>query len=129
MSVLRQMLGKMPNTPNGRVRNHIANRHLGTTQAHIFENILNPGASVPWHRHATEEVIVVLDGRGEYHTEAGAELFSGGDVLLIAAGTIHALRNMGDVPIRQICVFPDDPMTEMLQPEVDGHAVEDFHTH
>ena len=66
MPILRGMLGKVPSGPRGRVRNFIANRALGTSQTDIHENVINPGVIVPWHFHRTEEVIVVLEERGEW---------------------------------------------------------------
>ena len=126
MPVLRQIMGKKPSAPKGRVRNYIANKHLGTAQTDIHENTINPGVTVPWHLHATEEIIVVLEGQGEYLTEGQSEPYKGGDVLIIPARVKHALRNTGDRQIRQICVFPDDPKTERLEPEYPGQSVEVF---
>lgn len=126
MPVLKQIMGRLPSAPKGRVRNYIANAHLGTTHTDIHENIINPGVMVPWHLHATEEVIVVLEGQGEYLTQGAVEPYREGDVLIIPARVKHALRNTGDRQIRQICVFPDDPKTERLEPEYPGQTVEVF---
>jgi quercetin dioxygenase-like cupin family protein len=63
MPVLQQLLGKVPSGPKSRVRNFIANKALGTERSDIHENVINPGVTVPWHFHATEEVIVVLEGQ------------------------------------------------------------------
>ena len=63
MPILRGRLGKVPSGPKARVRNFIANKELGT-QSDIHENVLSPGVVLPWHFHVTEEVIVVLEGRG-----------------------------------------------------------------
>src|SRR3954453_23136814 len=126
MPILRQVIGKVPSGPRSRVRNFIANRSLGTERSDIHENVLSPGVTVPWHLHATEEVIVVLEGEGECLTEAGAESYRGGDVLILPARVKHSLRNTGNVAIRQICFFPDDPRTERLEPEHEGQTVETF---
>src|SRR5882757_2541394 len=66
MPILRGVLGKVPSGPKARVRNFIANKELGT-QSDIHENVLSPGVTLPWHFHETEEVIVVLEGRGVQH--------------------------------------------------------------
>ncbi len=43
MRLLRQLLGRVPSSPNGRVRNYIAKRHLGAEHAVVHENVLSPG--------------------------------------------------------------------------------------
>ena len=84
MPILRGRLGKVPSGPKARVRNFIANKELGT-QSDIHENVLSPGVILPWHFHVTEEVIVVLEGRGECSTEEGTEEYSAGDVIDFAS--------------------------------------------
>jgi quercetin dioxygenase-like cupin family protein len=115
MPVLRQVLGKVRNDPSGRVRNYIANKALGTQSAVVHENIIDPGVTVPWHAHASEEVIVVLAGRGEYRTETCSEAYQAGDVMIVPAGVQHSLVNVGEAPIRQICFFPNDPTTQFAK--------------
>ena len=95
MPILRQMLGRSPNGPKARVRNFIANARLGTKATTIHENVISPGVVVPWHTHATEEVIVVLSGEGECRTENGTQAYSAGDVLIFPAGVKHSIRNPG----------------------------------
>ncbi|MGG5823841.1 cupin domain-containing protein [Falsiroseomonas sp. HW251] len=126
MRVLRQVLGKFPSGSRSRVRNFVANPTLGTERSDIHENVLGPGAVVPWHLHAAEEVILVLEGKGECLTEQGAEPYRAGDVLLLPARVKHSLRNTGEAPLRQICFFPDDPRTERLEPEQEGQTVETY---
>ena len=117
MPILRNLLGKMPNAPQGRLRSYLANEVLGTKQSTIHENVINPGGSVPWHFHDVEEVIVVLEGAGECQTEEAAEAYSGGDVIILPAGTRHSLRNVGRIPLRQICFFPGSPCTHWSETE------------
>src|SRR4051794_23275308 len=108
MTIFREMLGKVPSAPKGRVRNFIANRFLGTERSDVHENVINPGVIIPWHFHKTEEIIVVLEGQGECHTEGGVEPYGAGDVIILPTGVKHSLRNTGETLIRQICFFPDD---------------------
>jgi uncharacterized cupin superfamily protein len=126
MPVLRQILGKIPSDPKSRVRNFIANRALGTARSDIHENVINPGVTVPWHFHATEEVIVVLEGEGECRSDEGSDRYRAGDVIILPARMKHSLRNCGDVPIRQLCFFPDDPCTQFLEEERPGQTVDVF---
>src|SRR5690348_7382033 len=118
MPVLRNLDRKAPATPNGRVRNYLANRELGAAVSTIHENIVNPGGVIPWHAHPVEEIIVVLEGSGVYETAEGAEPYGPGDVLIIPAGVDHLLRNAGDVPIKQLCFFPGDSATTWTDKEV-----------
>ncbi len=126
MPILRQMLGRSPDGPKARVRNFIANVRLGTKATTIHENVISPGVVVPWHTHATEEVIVVLSGRGECRTENGTQAYSAGDVLIFPADVKHSIRNPGTVLLRQLCIFPADPSTQQLCAESAGQVVEIF---
>ena len=128
MPILRQMLGRSPDGPKARVRNFIANARLGTKATTIHENVISPGVVVPWHTHATEEVIVVLSGEGECRTENGTQAYSAGDVLIFPAGVKHSIRNPGTVLLRQLCIFPADPRTQQLEAESAGQVVEIFNT-
>jgi quercetin dioxygenase-like cupin family protein len=115
MPILRQRLGQMSHRPNARLRNYLANRKLGTVHAVVHENVIGPGLLVPWHRHVTEEVIVVLEGRGECRIGADSGTYQAGDVIIVPARVKHSLRNVGDVPLRQLCFFSHDPRTEFLE--------------
>lgn len=126
MRLLRQMLGRAPSSPNGRVRNCIANRHLGAERAVVHENVVSPGVKVPWHVHAVEEVIVILEGCGECHTGAGVQAYRAGDVVIVPAHEGHALHNTGDEALRQLCFFGDEPHTRFLECEESGMVVEVF---
>lgn len=89
---------------------------------------MKPGVIVPWHTHATEEVIVVLSGEGECRTENATETYSAGDVLIFPAGMKHAIRNSGNALLRQLCIFPADPGTQQLEAESPGQVVDVYNT-
>ena len=128
MPVLHNLLGRSsPSTANGRVRSYLANEALGARQSTIHENVVNPGGNVPWHGHAIEEIIVVLEGFGECRTAAGVELYRAGDVIILPAGQRHALHNVGSIPLRQLCFFPGPPATKWLNDETEpGQTIETF---
>jgi quercetin dioxygenase-like cupin family protein len=126
MQILRRILGRAPEGSKARVRNFIASPRLGTKGTTIHENVINPGVIVPWHAHATEEVIIVLSGVGECRTEGAAEAYSAGDVLIFPAGMRHSIRNPGNTLLRQLCIFPADPQTQQLEAENAGQVVEIF---
>src|SRR5262249_11986002 len=99
---------------------------LGTDRSDIHENVINPGVTVPWHLHTAEEVIIVLEGEGECRSDEGSDRYRAGDVIILPAGVKHSLHNCGDVPIRQLCCFPDDPGTQLLEDEPPGQTVDVF---
>jgi quercetin dioxygenase-like cupin family protein len=56
----------------------------------------SPGAIAPRHTHPGEELVFVLRGSLEYQVEGRPPVtLNPGDVLFIAAGTVHAVRNVG----------------------------------
>jgi quercetin dioxygenase-like cupin family protein len=56
----------------------------------------DPGYVAPRHTHFGEEVIYVLEGTLEYHVEGRrAATYKAGDVLLVPAGAIHWVKNIG----------------------------------
>jgi quercetin dioxygenase-like cupin family protein len=126
MVILRQVLGKRPSGSKARVRNYIASPRLGTERAVVHENVISPSAVVPWHVHATDEVIVALLGEGELSLENHSYDYQAGDVLILPPGFRHAIRNAGHSLLRQLCFFPGDPCTQFLQAEIPGHAVDVF---
>jgi len=128
MQLLRQLLGRTPSSPSGRVRNYLANRRLGAQWMVIHENVINPGGAVPWHSHAIEEVIVVLDGFGECRTSAGSEAYRAGDVIIVSAHEPHAVHNTSDTALRQLCIFGGEPNTLFLEGENSDMVVEVFNT-
>lgn len=55
-----------------------------------------PGARWEDFTHATDEVVIVLDGRMEFEVAGAVHHPSPGDELLIPAGAVHSARNIGD---------------------------------
>ena len=109
MPIYHQMLGKVP-TETDRIRNYLANEDLGAKHCSAHENVLKPGAEVPAHQHAVEEVIVCLEGEGEctFANQPAAKYYAG-SVIIIPPNTPHLLRNTGKSLLRQICFFAGNP--------------------
>jgi len=59
-----------------------------------------PGASWEDFRHATDEVVIVLEGRMEFEVEGNVHHPAVGEELFIPAGAIHSARNIGDTTAR-----------------------------
>ena len=64
------------------------------------------GDRIPLHRHRTDEMIVVLEGRAEVTLEEERLEMSEGMTLFVPKGAIHGLHNVGDVDLRLRKVFP-----------------------
>ena len=68
--------------------------------------VLAPGASVGRHTTgAREEVIVVLEGRGEVRVEGRASLaVDAGTAAYVPPATVHDVANTADAPFRYVYV-------------------------
>jgi quercetin dioxygenase-like cupin family protein len=57
----------------------------------------DPGYVAPRHTHFGEEIIYVLEGTLEYQVEGRpAATYKAGNVLLVPAGAIHSVKNIGN---------------------------------
>jgi quercetin dioxygenase-like cupin family protein len=67
---------------------------------------LGPGGQFPKHWHPGEEIIYILEGSLEYQIEGKPWVtLKAGDVLFIPARTIHAARNVGDMPGSELATY------------------------
>jgi quercetin dioxygenase-like cupin family protein len=76
-----------------------------------------PGASFPRHTHPGEEIIYVLEGTLEYEVAGKAVTLKAGDVLFVPYGTVHAARNVGNVPAAELATYVLDkgkPLTTLV---------------
>jgi quercetin dioxygenase-like cupin family protein len=60
----------------------------------IFDTSGPAGAGPPPHRHAWEEIYVVLDGELEVTVDGDTHVLTSGAVAHVPAGTVHAYRNV-----------------------------------
>ena len=75
-----------------------------TAAMRLFE--IEPGGNTPWHAHGWEHVIYGVEGRGALKSENGEAEFGPGDALLVEPGEEHNFVNVGDTPLKFICVVP-----------------------
>ena len=74
------------------------------------------GDRIPLHRHDVDEVVIVVDGEGEYHLAGAVERVGPGDVVFIPAGTVHGTVNTGEDALHLHAVFPSRRVRmEMLE--------------
>ena len=70
-----------------------------------------PGVTFTPHVHEeSEDVIIVLRGRGQIVSNDDVVSFDAGDVLYVPAGVYHGTTNTGDEPLIMFsCQAPPDP--------------------
>jgi quercetin dioxygenase-like cupin family protein len=90
----------------GRTLQWLANFAAGATTTALLENVIAPGGAVPPHRHPVEELLVCLEGDGEVVADEARYPFKAGDTAVVPAQTLHAVRNLGQSPLRILGFFP-----------------------
>jgi quercetin dioxygenase-like cupin family protein len=75
-----------------------------TAAMRLFE--IEPGGNTPWHTHPWEHVVFGIEGRGVLKSENGDAEFGPGDALLVDPDEQHNFVNVGDEPLKLICVVP-----------------------
>lgn len=61
----------------------------------VWVQTIAPGAATPVHRHACEEVIVVLQGSGRLILEGEEREFSASSTIIVPHDAIHQIINTG----------------------------------
>ena len=75
----------------------------GAVNQSLAEAELEPGQATKRHYHArTEELYVVLEGRGEMEVDGERAGVASGDAILIPAGARHEIQ-AGDTQLRFLC--------------------------
>ena len=71
----------------------------------VFE--LEPGGYSPHHSHPWEHEVFILEGQGAIVREGEDVPITKGDVLFIAPGETHQLKNTATEPMEFICLIPN----------------------
>jgi quercetin dioxygenase-like cupin family protein len=89
----------------GIVHRTLAGAADGVRRVAVWEQTLAPGAATPLHRHACEEVVVVLDGRGTL--EVGGERFPFGprSTIIVPCDVTHRIVADGGGEVRLIAAL------------------------
>lgn len=70
-----------------------------TVETH--ETILGAGVETHEpHRHAHEEIIIVVEGRVETYVDGRTEVVEAGSVIFYGSNQMHSARNVGSIPAR-----------------------------
>jgi quercetin dioxygenase-like cupin family protein len=86
--------------PNGSTSWNVVHGRLPTGEQIALHVSMQPAGTVPNPAHSIEhsEVICLREGALEFQ-HGLAERASAGDVLFVAKGTMHGVRNVGDGPV------------------------------
>ena len=83
-----------------------------------------PGGFTPLHHHPYEHEIFVIEGEGEVYEGDTPHPIRAGDVVLVRADDVHQFKNVGDKPLKFLCLIPNsadnDPADQ--QPECSAVA-------
>jgi quercetin dioxygenase-like cupin family protein len=79
----------------GLVHRTIAGHAQGVSSMEVWHQVMAPGAETPIHRHACEEVILVLAGSGRVIVEGEASDFQANSTLIVPPDVVHQLVNTG----------------------------------
>jgi len=99
------------------LRNAIAGNEWATSRTLVcaYQMIL-PGERAPSHRHTSNALRVIIDGKGSYSIVNGEKMFmETGDVVLTPGGHWHGHGHDGDEPAYWLDCL-DVPLTYLLEP-------------
>lgn len=88
----------------------LASLEHGIYTMEVWRQTLAPGATTPWHQHACEEVVVVLQGRGECRQASGSTSFGADCTLIIAPDVQHQLANTSTEDVVLIAMLGMTPV-------------------
>ena len=81
----------------------------------IFVDV-GPGEGPRLHRHAYEEIFIMLDGQSRFTVGAHSVEARAGQILIVRAGVPHKFVNVGEGRLRQIDIHPSGTfVTEWLE--------------
>lgn len=83
----------------GLVHRTIAGHAQGVSSMEVWHQVMAPGAETPIHRHACEEVILVLAGSGRVIVDGEASAFQANSTLIVPPDVVHQLVNTGSEDI------------------------------
>ena len=77
---------------------------LNSMHMAVRMNELSAGFSHESHTHITDEMLIILDGKGEYLEMDEKYLIEPMSVVYIPRGTVHSVRVVGKTPLKLIVI-------------------------
>jgi len=95
----------------GTLLQHISTPEQGGGNIAVMRGGIPPRAAIPLHSHASPEIFYMLAGTMDVYQDDGSssgwQTANFGDVVTIAGGVKHALRNAGDTTVMTVLVSDD----------------------
>jgi mannose-6-phosphate isomerase-like protein (cupin superfamily) len=88
----------------------LAGHEQGVRSMEVWKQTVAPGAATPVHRHACEEVIVILAGAGEMTLDGKTTSFGPDSTLIVPVDAVHQIVNTGSEPMLLIAVLGMAPV-------------------
>lgn len=66
-----------------------------------------PGGFTPRHFHPYEHEVYVLEGNGVVYEGDVAHPLKAGDVVFVKPDEVHQFKNVGDTPLKFLCLIPN----------------------
>jgi quercetin dioxygenase-like cupin family protein len=85
------------------------------------------GTGAPLHTHNCDEQVTLLEGAGEVEIDGVVTILRPYDSTYIPAGQRHAFRNIDDVPMKILWIYPTQRVTRTLV--ATGETVEHLSDH
>ena len=86
---------------------HAAASVGGTEKLVVNESWNEPGVGAPTHMHpdGLEEIIMVLEGTGEFWVDGEHTILEAGDSIVMRPYTHHGFTNIGETPLHVLGIF------------------------
>jgi len=94
----------------GLIHRTLAGHAQGVSSMEVWHQIMEPGAQTPVHRHACEEVILVLSGSGRVIVDGHASDFCENSTLIVPPDAVHQLINTGDAALVLVAALGTAPV-------------------
>jgi quercetin dioxygenase-like cupin family protein len=72
----------------------------------LFE--VQPGGHSPYHTHAIEHEIFILEGQGYINAKGTRHAVSAGSFALVEPNEEHQFENTGDAVLKFLCIIPKE---------------------
>ena len=74
-----------------------------------------PGGNTPYHTHAYEHEVFILEGSGTVRDPQAEHSLRAGTVVFVPPNEMHQFRNTGSGPLKFLCLIPH-PLRGMNAP-------------
>lgn len=82
--------------------------HVGEDEAmlfHVSEVSFQPGGRTRWHRHDTDQLLLVVSGRGQIVSDDERLEVGAGEIVFVPAGTRHWHGPLPGHPFTQVSII------------------------